>query len=207
MEQRIRIMKEESLKRVDMLVMNANGPKITYQTFVDMLNNKETDIKIENVYDINPGEKDFRMIISKIVENNPDIVIAEMQTPEMDVFIRQLRDKSNIKLSGLMPFLVDKNLAEGAWFVDGANPSDFYFNSFKRLTGRDTTNYSEYFYTALQIIINTYENSEKPSPQTFIDLSNNIDTVLGKVSFDKDGILNSDATVKRIKNGQVVLDK
>ena len=41
---------------------------------------------------INSGERDFRILIHKILEDKPDAMIVQLQPPELQIFVKQLRE-------------------------------------------------------------------------------------------------------------------
>ena len=175
----------------------------------------ETDdeLKIIDTIDVNPGEKDFNIIIQKINAMKPDVVVISLQAPEVDVFMKQAKQNElTMPIVGIQSFsfLKDKSLAEGLWYVDVAFADKKFLNDYKNKFGEDVTNFAENFYTMLQVVVNNYENLNTVNMPTAEDFINNMISVdniispLGKLSLDKEEQnVDSEASIRLIQNGKI----
>lgn len=172
---------------------------------------KAADFGINLVTDdsVNIGERDFFVLVKQIAAKKPDFVIANLYLPEISVFVKQLKDQfPEVKVTSIETFSFpeDKSLFEGYWFVDQSAANEKFANEFKQLSGKDTGNFVENVYTALELIQDSLNNvgNDKPKMIKYLQSDRIFDTALGKVKMDKDGRLESEASVKEIKNGKVV---
>lgn len=164
------------------------------------------DINIVSDNAINSGERDFRILIYKILEGKPDAMIVQLQPPELQIFVKQLREiNKDILITGVESFGYpeDKSLFEGTWFSGAVIPTKDYLRMFKQITGSDATNYSEIFYAAFEVIRAAYTSNNKS------EVINNITNLkmnsfsIGNISFDQEGMMQTDAYLYTIKNGQI----
>lgn len=202
---------QHNAKSVDVIVMNATGS----QTMLDYFKKKTEQaqgLKIGEVYHVNPDEKDFRLMLHKIKENNPNYIVAFLFMPTIDVFMKQYKESQiNIPVTGIETFtyLQTRELAEGLWYVDAAPATNDFVKKYEAKTGKTSTDYAEYMDFALQMITFGYEGAGTTDKERVIDyIQNNsegIITAVGAVSTEPDGVLNGQPIVKIIKNGEPVI--
>ena len=209
----INVFMKKGYKKIDIVYANTSGPALVAKLLEEKLNNEKT-MKTGNVFSINQGEKDFRIMIYKICNSNPDILFLQLQAPEVDIFMKQFREiNKDIPVTGIstFSFLENKAFAEGQWYVDFAQANKGYIKKFESMTGDNVTVYSEYVYAILQILVDTYENSEgyKPSLKDISDYLlkniNDYETVVGKVNIDKEGAIDAPSSVLMIEDGNIVI--
>ena len=198
-------------KTIDIIAMNASGS----QTMLDYLLKKiqqEDTLKIGKIYNVNPDEKDFRLMLAQIKENHPDYIVSFLFTPTIDVFMKQYKDSGiNIPVTGIETFsyLQNRKLAEGVWYVDAASATDVFVKKYQAKTGTTTTNYAEYMDFILQMITFGYEGAGTTDKEKVIDYiqnnANGMVTAVGKISVSPDGILNGQPVVKKIINGEPIV--
>jgi ABC-type branched-subunit amino acid transport system substrate-binding protein len=164
------------------------------------------DINIISDNAINSGERDFRILIYKILEDKPNAMIVQLQPPELQIFVKQLREiNKDILITSVESFGYpeDKTLFEGTWFSGAVVPTKPYLNKYKQITGSDATNYSEIFYAAFEVIRAAYTSNDK------LEVINNITNLkmnsfsIGNISFNQEGMMQTDAYLYTIKNGQI----
>lgn len=159
--------------------------------------------------EVNNGERDFRLLASKIQAVNPQIVIVNLYIPEINIFVKQLKDLlPDVRITGIetLAFPEDKTLLEGYWFVDQSSPQKEFIKRLKEVTGKDDGDFAENVYTSLQLMTESLNENgnDKTKMIEFLQSGKKFDTVLGKVAMDKNGRLESEAGMKIIKNGRVV---
>ena len=203
-------LKKHSAKNVDVIVMNATGSQ-TMLDYFQTTTEKENDLKIGQIYHVNPDEKDFRLMLLKIKESNPDYIVAFLFMPTIDIFMKQYKEAGiNIPVTGIETFtyLQNRELAEGMWYVDAAPATDAFISKYQAKTGKVSTDYAEYMDFALQVITFGYEGAGTTDKEKVIDyIQNNSsgqETAVGKITTEADGILNGQPITKKIINGQPV---
>ncbi len=179
---------------------------------------KNTDIKVLSTQKFNTGTRDFRSMISKVKDLNPDIYVLEASTPELETLTKQLRDygiKAPVTSMEAFEFSDQLSLFEGMWYVNAADPTDWFVDSFMTKYGHIPKFGSANGYDALNLIVQAVEKSGDgktiPSRE---DIKNALSQVKGfngalgnNLNIDKDGIVISQAVVRIIKDGKPVTIK
>lgn len=198
-------LKKHKLNRIALVTQNQAAMLGYDKEFMDV--NK--DIKVLSHNYINGGEKDYRILIAKILKDNPDAVVPLLYIPEISVFIKQLKDaKPDVTVANLesLSYPEDKTLFNDYWFIDGAVPNRDFVKKFTATAGSDSYDYMPYMYASLQVLKNGFEKfgNDKPEIIDYI-LENNFDTILGQLNFDDKGIMQTSASVKTIKDGKPIV--
>lgn len=201
---------KEGAKKVDVIVVNATGPQSMVDYFEKRIE-QDKQLEIGQIFHVNADEKDFRIMLYKIKESNPDYIMAQLAMPTIDVFMKQYRESGiNIPVTGIESFtyLQNRELAEGMWYVDAAPATDDFVARYQAKTGTATTNYAEYMDFILQMITFGYEGAGTTDKEKVINyIQNNSEgqiTAVGKITTEPDGILNGQPIVKKIINGEPV---
>lgn len=164
-------------------------------------------------YDLtNVGSKDFRTVISKIKSVNPDIVVLEMFSPEVEIMAKQMKELGfNKPLTSVETFewSSEPALFEGQWFVSDSMVPEFA-NKYKTEYGVDPQSGSSYVYDLVSMLIKLQEKSDEPIlaselPTVISKMGNWNSTIFGKVEIDTEGFFLTEPSVKMIKAGKVVL--
>ena len=208
-EKMLSALKNRNLLNIFSVIENTAGTLSLYGGFENAANNDKA-VTLETTY-VNPGERDFNMLLQKIKLKNPDVIVTSLHAPEIDIFMREAKMNGvNIPIVGIQSFtfLKDKSLAEGSWFVDVAMADKDFLERYKKSSGDEITNFAENFYTLLQVTTTVYEKTNTPTAEEFIA---NIPAVeglvspIGKLLVDKaEQNVDSEASVRAIKNGVVV---
>ena len=201
---------KEGAKKVDVIVVNATGPESMLDYFQKRIA-QDKQIEIGQIFHVNADEKDFRLMLYKIKESNPDYIMAQLAMPTIDVFMKQYKEAGiNIPVTGIESFtyLQNRELAEGMWYIDAAPATDDFVARYQAKTGTAATNYAEYMDFILQMITFGYEGAGTTDKEKVInyiqDHSAGQLTAVGKITTEPDGILNGQPIVKKIINGEPV---
>ncbi len=208
-EKMLSALKKRNLHNVVGVVENTAGTLSLYNGF-EKISKEDSDIKLETI-SVNQGERDFNLLLYKIKEQNPDVIVVVLHTPEIDIFMRQAKaNKINIPIVGIQSFtfLKDKSLAEGSWYVDVAMADKDFLQRYKESSGDDVTNFAENFYTLLQVATTVYESFDKntkPTHEEFIgriSAVNGVVSPIGKLVVDtEEQNVDSEASIRAVKNG------
>ena len=206
-------LKKRGAENIDIIVMNATGSQTMLDYFQTKVKNGQ-DLKIGQIYHVNPDEKDFRTMLIKIKENNPDYIVAFLFMPVIDVFMKQYQESGiSIPVTGIETFtyLQNREWAEGVWYVDAASATDDFITKYRAKTGKTSTDYAEYMDFALQMITFGYEGAGTTDKEKVInyiqDNSAGQITAVGQITTEPDGILNGQPVIKKIINGEPVIVK
>lgn len=194
---------ENGMEKIAVVMQNQGG-------IIATTNEIRQDDRVKVVFDetINSGTKDFRIFIGKLIKTEPDVVVAQLFNPELPIFAKQLREAgsglriTNVEVMGLPE---DKSLFEGEWFVDAAAPTSDFADQFYEKFGM-STNYAEFLFAGLEILDYGFvESSTVEEAVERLQKLKKLDTALGVVGFDENGVMISEPSVKIIKNGKAVV--
>ena len=180
----------------------------------EILENKikqDGTIKIIGKEIFNPGTIDFRMIIQKIVANGePDIFYVDGITPDATLVSKYLKEVTGkINLTTINDFIETpkRESFEGLWFVESASGTDEFNKKFENKYGEPVFLCGANTYDNLDLFIEACEKSEHCDSDEVVNnlLSvNNRNGAIGKFSIDNQGIVQSEASVKKIENGKAI---
>ena len=209
-EKLLKELQKRGITKVALITQN-QGKMLGISTAIrDQAKNYEVEIIIDNI--TNTGDRDFSKIINKIKSDKPEIVIAQLFAPELLAFAKQLKEIiPNSKITNIetMSLPDDKRLLEGDWYIDAATPNSSYIKSYQKESGSNITNDSELAYTALQILRDSLDavGSNKEDLIKYLTTGHEIKTVIGPITYNQDGIMQSEASIKQIRKGQPILLK
>ena len=201
---------QRNLKNITAVVENTPGTLSLYNGFKNAAK-KDKNMKITEIM-INPGERDFNVILNKINKNSSDIVLTVLQSPEVDVFMRQAKTNDvKVPITGLQSFtmLKDKSLADGAWYVDVTMATKDFLNKYNKISKNAPTNFAENFYTSLLVAVTNFESFDtKPTAEEFINnlkVVNGVMSPIGKLVYDKEEQnIDTNASVRKVENGEII---
>ena len=176
---------------------------------------KNTTISIDDIHMVNPGEKNFSMILQKIKKAKSDYIVVQMMAPEIDIFMRKYHENKidiPVTSASCLIYLKNKNLANDMWYIDSTGAADYFEKKYFAKTGDSVTNYGESLYTVVNILTNTYETFDyKPTND---ELNEKIRTTKefvseaeGKVYIYEKQHIFTVPVKKTIKNGKIELVK
>ncbi|MGR7996316.1 MULTISPECIES: branched-chain amino acid ABC transporter substrate-binding protein [unclassified Xanthobacter] len=165
---------------------------------------------------INPGEKDYSALVSKLKANGVDLIYFGGLHPEAGLIVRQMRDQGmkTVLFSG--DGITDKEFwtiagpgAEGTLMTFGPdprnNPAAKDIVAAFKAKGVDPEGYVLYSYAAAQVIKQAAEAAKSLDPKKVADKIHSgmtFETVLGPLAFDKKGdITKLDYVVYEWKDG------
>lgn len=209
-------LKKRGVKSIALLISNNVGS--TQQAdILEQKIKKDKKIKIVGKEVFNPGTKDFKMIIEKILaKGQPDIFYVDGITPDANLIAKYLKETTGkINLTTINDFIEtpERENFEGLWFVESASGTDEFNAKYEQKYGEQVYLCGANMYDNLNLLIESYEQSET------VDVDNDVTVkkllsvkdkqgAIGVFSIDENGIIQSNATVKFIKNGKsVVVEK
>ena len=210
-------LKKEHLTNIAYAVVNTAGCVEQAEYAIPAL--KKEGINFTDIQYYNPTETDFRLLVSKMETHNPDYYVLCGIPPSSQIFIQQFQEvthKRNITSIDTF-FEMDPAawaLVDGLWFVNSASGTSEFENKIKSQLGETSKSCSANLYDAAHLLIWAYENAKLEEGE----LVPNTDSVVAKLHevkgyngatgpdlwIDKDGILQSQATLKKIVDGKLV---
>jgi branched-chain amino acid transport system substrate-binding protein len=195
------------LKTVALVGLNQQGVRATLDSVKELIPGR---IVSEEYFE--PGTKDFRTIILKVKEKNPDTLLFETLPGPQTAFMQQLSelgytgDVSSIEgfeyEPEALPYL------EGRWYINSAEESGHFKEEYEKMYGTKPLVASGNAYDCLRLMIRAYEDTQSKDPATVMSELHNIkdyDGALGKVYLDDGNSVQSQAAVKEVRNGTFVV--
>ncbi len=176
---------------------------------------KGSDISIVSEEMFITEESDFRTTFLKSQQQKPDIYLILVGTNRLDLIAKQ-RLELGIKtpLTSIETFEFTKNPSqlEGMWYVQAAEASSNFLNIYRKTYVKDPTVGAPNAFDEFNLIVTAYEAAEtypnrKPTSNAVIEKLLNIKDfagALGPLSVSPEGIVNSLAIVKEIRDGKFI---
>lgn len=209
----IELLKDKKIKSFAVMMIN-------YASSQEMIKHIEkgaetNGIKITSINVINNGTKDFRMIIQKIKQQNPDAIMLQMLDPELGLFTKQAYE-ANLHFPYVaidqLQTAQHKELLEGADFVLSLDGTNEFKDRLAKQSDLPAYSCVANLYDGFKILVNIFENSDhKPTGEQIKDeiyTIKDFPSSLGvNIKVDKDGIIDSPLIKAEIKNGETIIKK
>lgn len=160
----------------------------------------------------NIENKDWAITVAKMKEKNPDIYLGMFMPMGTETWGKELRKQGipsdKVTSINMLDFITNKGLFEGSWYVtDGVQNTEFA-DKYRKHYGKELVfPQALWGYATLDWIVDIYESyTQKPTPEQVVSdlLSQKQDSIVGQISYDKDGILQGKPIFKVIRNGIAV---
>ena len=201
---------KQGIKYVDIVALYDAGTV----EFLNKFKNISSKLQIKNEYIINPGERDFRIMIQKIIKDQPEMIVVFGVPPEINIFMKQFKEANvNIPVSSVDAFsyIKDLNNINGYPFSTYGYPKADFVEMWRKEFNEELPRFGEdNFYTRLQLVFQVYENydgNEKPNTNLIADLlKREVDKniyVIRNLSIDDKGVVDSEASLCSYENGKL----
>ena len=213
-----KVLKEElqkrNLKRLAIIILNHPWPLDTRDSIKKKLLGSNIEIVAEET--VNSGEKDFRVAIAKAKAKSPDVYMIIFFSPELEILYKQIREAGITEpVTSVLGFSLSSHPEnyEGEWYVDSAEGKKSFYLDYNKRFGMEPELGAPNAYDIFNLIVYGFENTVspagvKPSNEEVIKYlyaTRNFDGVMGSLSIDSKGAVDSPAVVKVIKNGKPVV--
>jgi branched-chain amino acid transport system substrate-binding protein len=198
------------IKSISMIEMQGQGWLAIGNAVEKHLKNKEITLTSRTRY--SAGERNFRSIISKILSEKPEMLYIVGFSPEIDLLKKQIDEsQSKIPVTSIDGFELSASseLYENLWFV-GCVPLPEALS--KRLANEYQISKTHYIaglaYDMLMLTMQAFEKAaqagQAPSPARAAEILQRFEgfeSVLGSHAINPEGCIQTQATVKTIRNG------
>jgi len=207
-------LQKRGLKRLGILgIREGGGQAIADSVKADAAG---TDVSIVSEEFFTSDEKDFRTIITKSEATKPDAYLLLVSTDVMDLIAKQTKELGvKTPLTSIESFDFTKNpdLYEGLWYVQAAEASNSFNDSYTKKYGEAPSVGAPNAYDEFNLIVSAFEKAGKTSKTkvTSEQAVKNLNGLksfagaLGDLTIDDQGIVNSHAVVKVMVNGKGVV--
>jgi len=206
--------KNRGIKKLAFIGVQHEGTKAKWEKAKEELNKIGIEVVTEEWFPF--GTRDFKTIILRAKQVNPDIVMIQALSPELEIFAKQAKELDiGIPLTTIEAFEYTKQpeLFEGYWYIQAAEPTDKFTTEYITKYNDIPKLGSPYAYDSFNLIVEGFERVGKnykgePTPETIVQELLKIKDFLGAagtLTMKENGIIWSDAVVKMIKNGKPVI--
>jgi branched-chain amino acid transport system substrate-binding protein len=199
---------KKGYKRPAMLTVNHSG----FNKGLEILETqfKKYDLEFVGVEKFNFGLRDFKPIIMKLKEKNPDIYLVHCFMPELSIAIKQLRElEINDPITGMEIALYGEvmDLFEGQFFVNPKKPKDEFLKAYKDRFGVDSTLAAPNSYDIYKMLIYAFDKVGSKDNDKVIKVLSEIkdfDGVMDSFDMLENGVVDSPVAIMKIENSQIV---
>jgi len=203
---------KRGVKRIAIFSMNQQGALAITNAVKKQVIGKDLQIVSDDVFDL--GTRDFRTIILKAKEKNPDIYLLHTFSPELELLTKQIKElgiATPLTSIEAFEFTEDPSLFEGYWYVQAADPTNSYISMYKAKYGKDPQAFSANTYDNVLLVAEGFEKAGdgKTIPshdKVAVEMLNikDFSGALGLLNMGTDHIVHSKAVVRTIKDGKPV---
>ncbi|MCL1892312.1 MAG: ABC transporter substrate-binding protein [Alphaproteobacteria bacterium] len=211
-------LQNQGVKKIALVASNDVSGNILYEEIIRQMKAQDK-VALGPTFRINPGEKNFDVIIQKIKQSDADMLILEALPPESDLFFIAMK-RNNLRIPATayqtLGTLKDKSLAEGMWEINDVSASPEWIEKYSKVLGGTDTYYSDATYTMLNVLINAWEKADtepgqRPTKESVVkSMKKNtagLKTPLGTLQTDEEGDILMSIVVREIQNGIPVVIK
>lgn len=188
------------------------GPQAITQTVKTSLAGSGVTIVSEELTTV--GQTDFRTAVQKIKQANPDMILLEQFSPEIELTVRQLREAgvtTPVTSVEAIAWSGEPSLFEGTWFVVDSKVNEDFKDAYTKRFGSAPKSGATYVYDLVTLIINEQERAgDVLTPE---ELAARLQTMgsyesplFGTVPIDDEGFFITPASVARMVDGVVIVE-
>jgi len=205
-------LKTRQVQNVDLIYQNIGAAD---EFLVPLLPKLEAESITYTVHRFNKGERDFKMLISKIKDSASGAVFIYAFEPEADILTQEIRNQ-NIKkwvaYNDGLPMTNNYTVYEGYYNIGSIMTPENY----RKAWGLENQNaaYAVYLYDMAKIITDAYENvptqySVPTSDEisTYLHSQKTFFGIIGKLVLDAQGQFHSKGQTTIVKNGKLITEE
>lgn len=215
-EEYIKLIKYLKVKKLAIITESRAGSIKNAKMVEDKVSKIDSmDIASFNVF--HKGEKQFTTLIEKVKDSGADYYYIQALSPELEILVKQMHNLGipNEKISTIAYFGTSayKELFNGSLSASIADYAGGFYNRYIKLYNIEPSYGAAFAYDIVNLIHYGFENAElkdgKLIPDNY-DVVNTIhsvkvfDSAVGEISIDKEGIVHSQATFRKVENGKMV---
>ena len=178
----------------------------------------ENNVKIAETESFQTGETDFSAQLIRIKDANPEVIFIAALPQDIPEIMIQTRD---LGIPFSVPFIVPElsiddvraagRAAEGlvsstSWLGTDPNPlNQSFIQNYLTAYGVEPNTWAAHSYATVYVLVQAIANAQSTDAGAIRDAMANIknlDTVLGKFSFDADGDAVHNAIILTVENGE-----
>ena len=210
----VEVLKKYDSKNVALVGNLSNGDLAAHEYIEKALEEAGINVVFKEV--VHYGTNDYRILIQKMKQTNPDAVISQLIMSDLMSFSKQLREANiNIPQTGIDVFdmVEDKALFEGTYFVRSSTGTEEYKERLGKRIKFLSSDCLASGYDNVDLLIYAFENAKAedgkiPTTEEVVKVLHTIQNwkgAIGNISVQADGRIFSKASVAKIENGKAVV--
>jgi len=168
-----------------------------------------TDITIVHEENFNFGTTDFKTVLQKTNEKNPDMYVLFAFSPELEILTKQMRALGiTTPITGIESFEYsnEPELFNNLWYINAGDPTSEFSKKYKDTYRAEAPVAAANVYDIVKLMVYATEHANSSNPTTSdiqkeLDRVQNFPGALGNLSIDSDGFVFSKAVVRVMKDG------
>jgi branched-chain amino acid transport system substrate-binding protein len=160
------LLKREKIKKIAEVTINVEGWRLCPIEFKKFNSKGEIEVVADELF--NPGERDFRIMLSKIKTLKPDGLIIMSSSPEKEIVLKQIKEiQIPGMITGYFEDMQDLSLVEGCKFISQTSSTKDFDEMFEKRYGKPFALRAPYAFDIFNLIAKVYsENSKSGSKPT-----------------------------------------
>ncbi|MDB5259390.1 MAG: ABC-type branched-chain amino acid transport system, periplasmic component, branched-chain amino [Candidatus Taylorbacteria bacterium] len=203
-------MRRRDIHTLGIFRLNNQGILAVYQSVKNLAG--EYGVTIVSDESFQPGERDFKEIITKSAKGKAGVYALLTLSPELEILAKQLNDQGIHNQTSIIYFELaqDKAVFNGLWSVGYGKVSTDLESEYKAAYGKDLTFGVPNIYDAFNVIVRAseaYAGKGKPTSDYIaqqILQASDVEGALGKLHVSPERIIDSPALIKVMKDGKMV---
>lgn len=151
---------KRGIKKFAILELNQQGVAAIIGAVKNEIEGKDMQIVADEKF--NFGDRDFRTIILKAKQANPDIYLVEGFSPEIELLVKQIGELGiTTPLTSIEAFEISDQpeLFEGHWYVNAADPTGLFIDEYKAKYARTPQLGAANVYDSILLLAEAFENA------------------------------------------------
>ncbi len=212
-EKLIEIFKKKGVKNIGIITQTTAAEELLIKTLTDTLTKAGFNIAFTETFYWNI--KDFRIFFMKIKKKKADMLIITLLPHNFTVFLKQKYDMGDMTEYTTIDYFdsLDPILTEGRAYVGSAASTAAFAEAFAQKSDAHLGDCIGNVYDSVDLLIHAFETAEAPNgsiPTTeavvkALHDTKNWDGATGRLTINPDGHIDSDAIVKVVKDGKVIV--
>ena len=209
----MQVLKKKGINKIAFAELNQQGVYAVAEELAQQLKQDNT-ITLTAREKFNFGDRDFRTLIAKLKETQPQAYFIMSFSPELEILAQQMKQAA-IKdpITTIWSYDTSDNpkIFDGQWYVSTAEPLDSFKDKFEKRYGRRPEGDQFNSYDIFNMIVKGFETSDgsqKPTaPEVAAQLHQlkDFEGSVGHLEIDSQGVVQSQPTYKEMVNGKPIV--
>jgi ABC-type branched-subunit amino acid transport system substrate-binding protein len=209
----IKLVEAKKYKRIAILGVRQQGILTIISEIKKQL---PTGVELVDETNFNPGERDFRIILARIAEKKPDLLLIEAFSPELQIILRQRKqagldcDVSSIEA---FRFLSEKDeeikTLQGTYHISTGSGTEEFVKKLNSIGIKEANFGMPFTYDSLGLIVDALEQCSNPNADrtpalAYMNAIKDRPSAVGSITVDAQHVFHSPAGLYKIEGTKSV---